>query len=66
MKTISVNLEDTYAKVVAQSNHKKNETNKSKKDKSHHHNIKKSSRIQGIPEDVEKSRGENLSPANKK
>ena len=60
MKTISMIVEDTYAKVVARSNHKKNETAKPKKEKSHHHNIEKSSRIQVIPEDVEKLRGENL------
>ena len=54
MKTTSANVEDTYAKVVARSIPKKNETSNSKNDdKYDDHNIKKSFRIHGIPEDVE-------------
>ena len=67
MKTTSANVEDTYAKVVARSITKKNEKSNSKNDdKYDDHNIKKSFRLQGIPEDVEKSRGENLVPTTKK
>ena len=67
MKTTSANFEDTYAKVFARSTPKKKQTSNSKKgDKYDDHNIKKSFRIQGITEDVEKSRGENLVPTTEK
>ena len=66
-KTTSANVEHTYAKVVAGSIPKKNETSNSEKDKKYDdHNIKKIFRTQGIPEDFEKSRGENLVPLNEK
>ena len=67
MNTTSANVEDTYAKVVARSIPKKNETSYSKKDKKYDNdNIKDSFRIQDIPEDVEKSCGENLVPPTEK
>ena len=67
MKTTSANVEDNYAKAVARSIPKKNETSNSKNDhKFHNHNIRKSFRIQGIPEDFEKLRGENLVPTTEK
>ena len=67
MKTTSANVEDTYAKVVARSIPKKNETSNSENDNKYdNHNIKKSFRIQGTLEDVEKSHGENLVPTTEK
>ena len=67
MKTTSANVEDTYANIVARSIPIKNERSNSKnEDKYDDHNIKKKFRIQGVPEDVEKSRGENLVPTTEK
>ena len=63
MKTTSVNVEDTYAKVVARSTPKRNATSNSKKDdESDNHNIKKCFRIQANTEDVEISRGQKPIP----
>ena len=67
MKTTSANVEDAYAKVVARSIPKKNETSNSKKDNKNDdqacQGIPEDVQIQCIPEDVEKSHGENLTPS---